>query len=469
MSDLVGGILDFLGLTGPTDFLLKKCRIISADGKPMEFRLTSAELNYYEDLFGNSCSGNIILSDSNNQQADKSFCGDEFLQLELFKPGQEDSSPLKKYCRIYNMEDRNLTKDSNENFILNFSTEEIFLSEQYRVSKSYKQKRIDQIVEDIAKTYLKIKDPIDIIKTLGKYDIIVPNLKPMEAINWLCTLAICEDTRIPGSSYLFYQDKDKWNFKPLVAIYGDYSKYGQYYDKYWYGVKNDGETEMSDPSGWETKNIISYQILNNYDALEATQDGVYANRMLYNDNKKRLHEQAIFDYEKYFNEKMMQLSLYKGFHPYHLMSTAKDRFNKKHNEVPDTVLKMGFRTKDNRVEITVPHRYVQLRLASAIRLKVAVPGDTNLTIGMVVYIDLRAPGPVQASNTEPVKKIDKFYAGRYLITALHHRIDQEQNFETTMELCKDSYVSSVSSMDMPGLNAFTDSEDLMKARSQGTF
>lgn len=469
MSDLVSTIADFLGLTSPTDFLLRKCRIISADGKPMEFKLTNAELNYFEDIFGNSCSGSIIISDSSNQQNEKSFCGDEFLQLELFKPGQEDSKPLKKYCRIYNMEDRNLTKDSNENFVLNFATEEIFLSEQYRVSKSYKQKRIDEIVEDIAKTYLKITDPIDIIKTQGKYDIIIPNLKPMEAINWLCTHAICEDTRIVGASYLFFQDKDKWNFKPFVAIYGDYARYGQYYDKYWYGVKNDGETEATDPSGWEVKNIISYQILNNYDMLEATQDGIFANRLFWNDNFKRLHEKEEFDYEKYFNDKMMQLSLYKGYHPYHLMSTAKDRFKKKHNEVPETVVKMGFKTKNNKIDVTIPHRYVQMRLASAIRLKVAVPGDTNLTVGMVVYIDLRSAGPVQAPNTESSKKLDKFYCGRYIITALHHRIDQEQNFESTLELCKDAYDAAVSPQDFPGLKPFAETEDLLKARAQGTF
>ena len=116
-------------LFGPTDFILKNCKIIGADGKPIEFRFVGAELSYFEDLFGNASSGQIAISDSSNNLSDKSFCGDEFLKLELYKPGNDDpgNTALKKYCRIYNVSGRNLTKDTNENYILNFSTEEIFI------------------------------------------------------------------------------------------------------------------------------------------------------------------------------------------------------------------------------------------------------------------------------------------------------------------------------------------------------
>lgn len=471
------------GLIGPTDFLLKDCKIINATGTPTEFRFVNCELNYYEDIFGNACSGNIIISDSSNYQNDGSFCGDEFLKLQLYKPGNDTGSiPLKKYCRIYKMNNRNLTKDSNENYLLNFSTEEIFVSEQRRVSKAYNT-TISNIVIDIAKNYLGITDEdlgltrnsdgtsfyANVIETLGNYHIIVPNLKPMEAINWLATLAICKDTRIKGASYLFFQNKNGWNFKPLVAIYGDYERYGQYYDKYWYGVKNDGETEIFDPTGWDVKNILSYQIMDNYDTFESTQDGMFANRLLWNDNFKRLHEETKFDYVEYFKS-LKELSLYKNWQPYGLMSDAENRFNEKHNEVHDTVLKMGFKTQNNRVDVTIPHRFAQLRIISGNRLKIAVPGDTNLTIGLIIYIELKCPAPVQQSNTEPSKKTDKFYSGRYLITALHHRIDQEQNFETILELCKDSFTSSVSTMDEPGLKPFNNgSQELIEARRKGTF
>ena len=467
-------------LFGPTDFILRNCKIIGADGKPIEFKLISAELSYFEDLFGNASSGQLSVSDSDNRLSDKSFCGDEFLKLELEKPGNDDpgNTPLKKYCRIYNVSGRNLTKDTNENYVFNFSTEEIFLSEQYRVSKSYKKKRIDEIVVDIAKTYLKIREQElkqeNIFETLGTFDIIIPNLKPLEAINWLCTHAVSIDTRLKGATFLFFNNKEGWNFKPIIGIYGDYEKYGlnggYIYDRYWYGVKNDGQTEIDDPSGWDIKNIISYQIMNNYDSFESTQDGIFANRLIWTDNKSRLHEETIFDYDKYFNEIKGSLSLYKNWHPYGLMSDAENRFKQKHNEVHETVLKQGFKTENNRINETIPYRYAQLRLATATRLKVAVPGDTNLTVGMVVYIDLRAPAPVQASNAESSKKLDKFYCGRYLITALRHRIDQEQNFETTLELCKDSFVSAVSTMDTPGLLPYNNgSEELIRARTQGTF
>lgn len=484
------GLIDVLNdVLSETDFKLS-AKIIHSDGKEgLELKPIVTEMNYYEDLFGNACSGQLILSDSSNYQHELTLCGDEFLKLQLYKPGNDADKGLHRYFRIYNMSGRNLSKDANENYVLNFSTEEIFLSEQYRVSKAYKDVTIAQIVVDIAKNYLKIKDEDlgitqrndgtsfykNIFDTMGKYHIIVPNLKPMEAINWLCTLAISVDTRLKGASFVFFQDKDGWNFKPILGIYGDFPTYGKIYntelDPYEYRVKNNQSEDVeATGSNDQTRNILSYEILNNYDSFEATQAGLFSNKLVWSDNHKRLHETEIFDYEKYFNELKSSLYLYKDKQRFGLMSNAVDRFDKKHNEVPDTVMKMGFKTVNNKIDKTIPYRHAQILLASATRLKIAILGDTSITIGVTVYLDIKAPAPVQISNAEPKKKLDKLYSGWYLVTALRHRLDQEFGFETVLELSKDSFLTAVSEMDNPGLKPFDNSsEHLRKARTLGTF
>lgn len=448
-----------------------------------ELRPIMTEMSYFEDIFGNVTSGYIALADSSNFQHEMSMFGDEYVKLYLERSrNNPPSPPLKRFQRVYSVEGRNLSKDSNENYMIKFASEEMTVSEQYRVSKAYKDVSIADIVKDIALSYLKIpaKD-FNYVPTQGKYHIIVPNLKPFEAINWLCTLAICEDTRITGATYTFFQNRNGWFFAPVLGMYGDFQRYGGCHnnisdgvctDPYVYKVKNNqSEEEKMGPKTDPNRNIISYQIVESYDMNSYTMDGMYANRLYWTDNFKRLHETTEFDYEKYFDNLKENLPLYRDYQPHSLLTNAEDRFKNKHNEVPDAIVKMGFRTESNRVDETIPHRYSQIRQFFAIRIRIVVLGDVGLHAGKVVYVELKAPAPVSDGNNDNVrKKIDKIYSGYYLILALRHRIDQEAGFETILELGKDSLIAACDPMDNPGLNPYNNGcTFLQEAKTKGFF
>lgn len=482
MDDLLGSSFDALtDWVSETDFKVS-AKLVHGNVSDnstggLELRPVMTEMSYFEDLFGNVTSGYIALSDSSNFQHEMTMFGDEYVKLKLDRPRDNPpSEPLKRYQRIYSIEGRNLSKDSNENYMIKFASEEMTISEQYRISKAYKDVTIAEIVKDIALTYLKIpaKD-FNYVPTLGTYHIIVPNLKPFEAINWLSTLAICEDTRIKGATYTFFQNRNGWYFSPVLGMYGDFERYNgscnTETNPYVYKVKNNqSEEEKFGPKTDPNKNILSYQIIESFDMNSYTMDGMYANRLHWNDNHKRLHEITDFDYEKYFEDLKTNLPLYRDYQPYSLLSNAQDRFNNQHNQVPDAIVKMGFRTENNKVEHTIPHRYSQLRQFFAIRIRIVLLGDSSLAVGKVVYVDIKAPAPVDGgSNDESRKKMDKLYSGYYLILALRHRIDQESGFETILELGKDSFLSAVDSMDNPGLANYNNSSFLQEAKTLGYF
>lgn len=464
--------------TSEMDFKIS-AKLIYANGKEgTELRPIITEFSYFEDLYGNITSGYVMLSDSSNYQDKMSMFGDEFIKFELERSrNNPPSPPLKRYQRVYNMANRNLSKDSNENYKLRFASEEMILSDQYRVSKAYKAK-VSDIVKDIAISYLRIPEKdLNITPTLGVYHIIVPNLKPMDAINWLCTLAICEDTRIIGASYTFFQNRNGWYFVPVLGLYGDYQKYGggcanSDTTPYEYKVKNNqSEEDKFGPKTDPNKNILSYEIISSYDMNEYTMDGAFANRLYWNDNFKRLHEIKHFDYKQYFDQLKSNLPLYRDKQPFSLLTNAVDRCNKQHNEVPETVVKMAFRTENNRVEQTIPYRYPHLRHMFAIRIRIVLLGDVSLHVGKVIYVEIKNPAPVSSGNNDNIKKkMDKMYSGYYLILALRHRLDQETGFETVLELGKDSFLSAVDASDNPGLSNFDNSLPIIQeARKKGYF
>ena len=90
------------------------------------------------------------------------------------------------------------------------------------------------------------------------------------------------------------------------------------------------------------------------------------------------------------------------------------------------------------------------------RIKLVIPGDPYISVGRIIYVHFpqaaRKPG-------EEGQKLDRFFTGYYLISALRHKLDQENNYETILELIKDSYSGrkSVFDEEKVGLDRFQDS------------
>ena len=83
-------------------------------------------------------------------------------------------------------------------------------------------------------------------------------------------------------------------------------------------------------------------------------------------------------------------------------------------------------------ETYIPYRTAQLSLANYTRVKLNVPGDPNLTVGIVIEFELLSNNPDQHE-----KGTNNFYSGYYLVTAVKHLITQN-DYKTVMEVAKES-------------------------------
>jgi hypothetical protein len=98
--------------------------------------------------------------------------GNEYLRMTFGKTNQ-NSNWIDKIFRVYKVDKRRPEgKGDTESYSLYFCSEEMLLSEQYKVSKSYRAKTISDNVIDILKTYLKVPDKKigQIDSTYGVYD-----------------------------------------------------------------------------------------------------------------------------------------------------------------------------------------------------------------------------------------------------------------------------------------------------------
>jgi len=446
------------GILNVRDFNLTHCVLMTGAGD-IDLRLIMVEISYHEDIFNNTASGYILISESQGYAEGLGLNGNEFLHL-TFNKGGDTSRQIDRYMRVYKLDKRKLEENiATESYCLQFCSEELLLSEQYKISKSYTNMSIDQMILDICtmKPGLNISpnklNPDNIKKSYGTYDFIVPNLKPLDAINWLCVYAL-PGPDVPGADMIFFENKNGFNFTSLQNLMD--AKDVEVYDIYTYDPKNVhgiGNQDITE----QMSNALSYEILNSYDTLYGVNSGVFANQLISVDILTRTRKTTNFDYFAYFNGDNGPPSL--GLDDNPIINNYANRNGDQLNQTSQAVLKLVFSNFDEHnptysaltngwnppanyptgsssiapninAETYIPWRTAQLSLDNYIRLKLTLPGDPDLTIGSVIKFDL-------LSNNPGTRTPNAYYSGYYLVTAVRHVINQNE-YRTIIEIAKES-------------------------------
>jgi hypothetical protein len=331
---------------------------------------------------------------------------------------------------------------------IHFCSEELMLSEQTKISKSYKGNKISDIVNNVLTEKMKVKSSkISIIEeTTGIYDFIVPTMKPFETISWVSTYA--RPKSFPGADMLFFETKNGFNFRSIQSMFKS-----DVYATYKYESKNlDDKTQ---PSQEKAISVLEYEIAKPFDALNEINSGTMSSRLLSIDPLTRTFKKTDFDYNK-FKEQSTSLNSNK------LQDDLQNRLGKKSNENYEGVLKVVIGNSNQKqvkyikekeagvaqdifIETYVPNRTAQISLANYTTIKIVIPGDPGITAGRTINFNLLTLKP---TNTQ--KELDKFYSGKYLVTAVRHIIESQGKYTTVLEIAKDSTPTAYSNINNSG-------------------
>jgi len=436
MADPVN-IVESPGAYYPQDFSLKTLNFLTASGQRIELKKLLVEMSYYEDIYSFAVSGYITLVDAQGFVELMRITGNEFIEINFGKVKNGPNSTDQLY-RVYKMGGRKPSGNMNsEVYTLYFCSEELMLSEQTKVGKSFKGAKISDMITNIVTDKLKVPSAKigKIEETTGIYDFILPKFKPFEAISWLSTYARPKATGTLGADMLFFETKEGFNFRSLQSMFKD-----DIYATYKYEAKNlDDKTQSFQE---KVTTVLSYEISKPYDMLNEISSGTLANRLISIDPLTRKHNVTDFDYSKF----KAQAQTLNGNAP---LNELTNRLGKTENTSYEGTLKLAFGNsnqqntpyikqqggvaKDIFLEAYVPNRTAQISLANYTTLKAAIPGDPGLTAGKTVQFNLLSLKPSTSK-----KELDKFYSGKYLVTAVRHVITSSGAYQTIIELCKDS-------------------------------
>lgn len=401
------------------------------------------EISYYEDIFNCSTSGHVLVKDSISLIESLGLCGNEFIKL-VFKRSNKSSVQFFRYFRIYRVSERTLDNLGTETYTIHFCSEELFLSEQTKVCKSYKGKKISEIINDVLKNYLKIPDKrINVDESDGVYDILVPFKKPFETINWLINLA--QPLGKEGADYLFFENQNGFNFVSLQKLFDKKSVYSEYV----FNPNNAGRFNETTELNRSFYTIKSYKFLDTFDSLYGVVTGAFANSVLVIDPLTREFRDVKFDYNKYFNStnklnKAPVIGAIKnrlGKYPYEnydsvfkiVLSNYRQKFATYIKDKPSEV------SNDIMAEIFVPFRTAQIALSTYSRIRLNLTGDPKLSVGQIIKVNLPSNVSDSGDYRENKEFINPYSSGKYIITSVRHIIDTKFRYETVIEIAKESF------------------------------
>lgn len=402
----------------PKDYDLRQMRLISVTGEELDLRYVFVEMNLYEDIWSPTLSGDLTISDAQNLLMNFPIFGFEDLILEFGTPGKPI---IKKKFRIYSGTHRELGKDRNLVYVMNFCTPEALNNYKVRVSKSYKGKLISEMVDDLHNNWLGGGD-IEIEPSKYTYHYVIPNTHPIQAINWLSTRA--NPSNYKGANYLYWQTVAKFRFIPIEKCLEQKEKEEIFWQPA--NIRTDDEDHHKRRINEDLQSIQGYNINPVFNVRENQEQGMYGNELILHNQLTKTWQSLTFDYYKTFQE-------YKHLYP------TNPLYSKKRQDLHHKNNRLKYYTEGHdptypfRAEEWLRIRVSQLRQLHNIIVTTSLPGNSNLITGDVVKYEMPSPEP--PINNEQV--IDKYFRGRFLIVGIRHKLDQK-SYSTVLELVKDS-------------------------------
>jgi|TARA_B100000073_G_scaffold14447_1_gene11812 hypothetical protein len=411
--------------------------------------------------------GNISIVDTSGMIETLPIVGEEKITFKIRKtPGDKRYFEIK--AQVYKISNR--TKDFDrkgiERYDLEFISENAMKNQIERVSKTY-DGLVSDAVKDIAETHLGLKkietlseDPkqnpklyqdVLIETTMDKNKLNIPNLKPIDAINFLCKFSYSSNGKSKNpynTTYKFYQTRQGFFFQSIEKSIMDRGK-----DiKHKFSVANDPNVKEDNKTLTKPDlfTVMEYNFLNMYDNFRSSSDGYYGGTNVgYDTLTKTIHEYKLKYTDKF--DDMIHVDK---------VDTNSKKFM--YNQSPEKTLIKSFPTKKGSIsseyiknkeeskdifyakedEVDFLKITKKERFNEGLMVEIVIPSNIYLNVNDLV--ELKFPS-YKRENGEKNYLDDKYYSGKYIVIGIVHNLTNMELREWTMTLTllKDTLKSEI--------------------------
>jgi hypothetical protein len=416
-----------------TQFKINELVIVTKAGN-IDIASIYEELNIFDSLMMPVMSGTILIKDSIGLSGKLLFDGSETILIDIAKDKNSDIANFHKAFRIFKQSDRQNDGLNSEIYTLHFVSDELMYSDQKRINQSYELTNA-QIIEKILLDYLKV--PKNNLKgiinpTSGIKKVVIPNLRPLDAIDWIAKRSV-DINQSPN--FMFFQNTIGYNFASLSLLLSQPDILD---------VKFETKNQSGKNAIEEISSARALEVISQANEIEKTRSGVNASKFIGFDPLTRTVATKNISYGDHYNN-MKHGNENPNF------SQIKNRDGTNNTETYDankSVAIFGAArqfseyikkkdptsiSKEENIENWLSQRKSIIKNLMTKRVKLTMPGNFQLTSGF--NINLMAPDFAKKENGGD--NSDPSLSGKYIIVATRQIIGYDKH-ETIIEVATTS-------------------------------
>lgn len=316
---------------------------------------------------------------------------------------------------VYKISDRVLLGQEKQGYILNCVTKEFFINQKKRVSKAYKSMSPQAMVAAILSDY-GIGSLVDHHNDANKYTVIVPNMSPFAAINWVSRF-----TMEQAADFWFYQsDVGEFKFHSYEKMLGNRS-----------GVvfKQLNPNLLDDASNVPLENFLNiehYEFLTQHDSMNNYAAGYYGNTVINHD----LYNKTFSSHTYAYGDDIVADKEYAPFNQPQFAGSQNS--NIVFNPINTGIFGANVRSPGDTSRKWIGSRKSNVMKMEENRLVMTVPGAVSHYSLLGKQVNVQLPSHQDLDNEE---YLDKYMKGSYVVTAIRHNITST-HYKIVMELGK---------------------------------
>lgn len=405
-------------LTQVGQYIVDDCTITASNGKQFQASNIVVGIQLYEDLYSAFITGYIVLRDGLGIIDSLPLRGEESISLRLRTPTlNEKYQMVDEVFYMYSMQERLNVDKKTQDYVIGICTRETMLNKLIRVGEGFADTGSNialTLLQD--QRYLGTEKPLTIEPTntflnyTSNYWTINENLQYITSMS----------TNQSGvANFVYFENRFGINVISLDSLFA----YSPVYQKFYYD-------DYTNPIGGinmdkSFQRVEQFQIISSYDYMRDTQNGMLSSIDFSYDSVRKVYNSNVFNYQDNF-----VVTAHLNDDPLYSEGAVIPLFGKM-VQTPRAFDTYG--NGDQSAFSTIQQRASMLNTLNARKIKIAVPGRFDYTVGQIVEFETYTTKPLQKGD-DP---IDYSVSGKYVISALQH-VMTKTNHTCVMELSTDS-------------------------------
>ena len=454
MANKTPGAIEFAG-----DYDLNNVFLHNHMGEITDIKKMMVELNVYESIYKNALTGSIVIVDAQNLVAKLELNGTERVSFKLSTPGAIDKRSMIDASvetghpfHVYKITDRKQIAPGTLMYTLHFASREFMRNLRTKVSQAYNG-RLDMLALSILtdKNYLDSKKEISFEPCGNSDKVVIPNLRPYDAINMIARKSLPEKSN--GVGYYFYETTKGIYFRSwdnMVSVKGSYDR--PIKQEFYYMPMNVDDKTIKDKINHDYKSVESYRFVNNFHDIAAnTVLGTYGHKVITFNLFDKSYKEDVYNYEnEYANTKHTEVANERSTRERYAVAASSivDTDNKKISDYEESRLSLQSTTQFLHGDSDTGAGYgldvaqdgpklvegisQRAQIVNGTTLHMVVKGQSYIEAGDLIEFRLRS-----VDEKNPDGEQDPQYSGKYIVTKVRHQIN-DVKYTMALECAKDS-------------------------------